>query len=158
MSNLEGMDMMKSLGIVKIAMNLGIEQLWKNLFANRSSDFIIQTKKPQSELIQFLGLRDKNGKLIHFGDILTDSRNNLLTPVCEIENGEHILFFKPVQHLDKKMHMGCKSTYSNTLEIVGNIYSEFSEVSDIKIELRLKNKMFCNPHSSKYCLVEQRYL
>lgn len=74
------------------------------------------------ELVKFLGLKDKNGQLIHFGDILKDSQNNLLTPVCEIEHGEHVLFFKPIKHLDKNFNIGCKSTYSNTLEVIGNIY------------------------------------
>ena len=72
--------------------------------------------------MQFMGLRDKNGSLIYFGDILIDDNNNLLTPVCEVSNGEHILFFKPLQHLNKKISIGCKSTYSNTLEVIGNIY------------------------------------
>ncbi len=74
--------------------------------------------------IQFLGLKDKNGRIIHFGDILIDSQNNLLTPVCEVENGEHKLFFKPVKHLDKNIGIGCKSTYSNTLEVLGNVNTE----------------------------------
>lgn len=74
--------------------------------------------------VQFLGLKDKNGKIIHFGDILIDSQNNLLTPVCEVENGEHKLFFKPIKHLDKNIGIGCKSTYSNTLEILGNVNTE----------------------------------
>ena len=72
--------------------------------------------------MQFMGLRDKNDTLIYFGDILIDENNNLLTPVCEVSNGEHILFFKPLKHLDKKISIGCKSTYSNTLEVIGNIY------------------------------------
>ena len=75
--------------------------------------------EPQS-LIQFLGLKDKNGKKIFFGDILKDEFGNLLTPVIEIENAEHIFYFKPINHLKTKLHIGCKSTYSNTLEIIGN--------------------------------------
>lgn len=74
------------------------------------------------ELVKFLGLKDKNGKLIHFGDILKDDNKNLLTPVCKIEHGEHVLFFKPIQHLNIDLNMGCKSTYSTSLEVIGNIY------------------------------------
>ena len=157
MTTLEGMDKMMSLGSVKMALNCGIYQFCKTLFTHREGSFIIKAPKPQSELIQFLGLKDKNGKIIHFGDILTDCRNNLLTPVCEIENGEHILFFKPVQYLDKKISIGCKSTYSNTLEIVGNIYNEFSGTSDIKFEVILNNKKLSNHQATKYCLAENNY-
>ena len=83
-------------------------------------DSIFKQKK-KFESIQFMGLKDKNGTLIYLGDILRDDNNNLLTPVCEVLNGEHILFFKPIKHLHKKIAIGCKSTYSGTLEVVGNM-------------------------------------
>ena len=83
-------------------------------------DSIFKQKK-KFESIQFMGLKDKNGTLIYLGDILRDDNNNLLTPVCEVLNGEHILFFKPIKHLHKKFAIGCKSTYSNTLEVIGNM-------------------------------------
>ena len=79
--------------------------------------------KSKYKLLEFLGLKDKNGQLIHFGDILIDECQNLLTPVVEIENDEHIFYFKPIKHLKTKLNMGCKSTYSNTLEIIGNIFT-----------------------------------
>ena len=79
--------------------------------------------KYMANIFPFLGLRDKNGRIIYFGDILRDSMNNLLTPVVEIEHSEHIFYFKPIQNLDKPyLKMGCKSAYSDTLEIIGNIY------------------------------------
>lgn len=89
------------------------------------------------ELMQFVGLKDKNGKLIYFGDILIDEFNNLLTPVVEISNEEHILFFKPVQYLDKDIAIGCKSTYSETLEVIGNIYNN----SELFAGLQEKDKI-----------------
>lgn len=81
--------------------------------------------------IPFVGLKDKNGAPIHFGDILKDEFDNLLTPVCEISNDEHVLFFKPLKHLDKSFCIGCKSTYSHTLEIVskGNLILNFAQES-----------------------------
>ena len=103
---------------------LGLKNVFKHSFFS-----IIRLCKHSEQssdmyFIQFLGLKDKNGKIIHFGDILIDSQNNLLTPVCEVENGEHKLFFKPIKHLDKNIGIGCKSTYSNTLEILGNVNTE----------------------------------
>ncbi len=89
------------------------------------------------ELMQFLGLKDKNGRLIYFGDILIDEYNNLLTPVVEVSNAEHILFFKPIQHLDKDFCIGCKSTYSETLEVIGNIYKN----SELFAGMQEKNKL-----------------
>lgn len=81
--------------------------------------------------IPFMGLKDKYGTPIYFGDILKDEYNTLLTPVCEISNDEHILFFKPLKHLDKNFCIGCKSTYSHTLEIVSknNVIVDFSQES-----------------------------
>ena len=101
-----------------------IKYFFKHPFLNiiRISKHLEQPKSMC--FIQFLGLKDKNGRTIHFGDILIDSQNNLLTPVCEVENGEHKLFFKPVKYLDKNINIGCKSTYSNTLEILGNVNTE----------------------------------
>lgn len=75
----------------------------------------------KNSIIQFLNLKDKNGNQIYFGDILKDEFGNLLTPVIEIENDEHIFYFKPLNHLNTKLNIGCKSTYSYTLEIIGNI-------------------------------------
>lgn len=75
------------------------------------------------ELMECLGLKDKNGKTIYFGDILLDETNNtLLTPVIEITNEEHTLFFNPLRFLNTNINMGCKSTYSRTLIVLGNIY------------------------------------
>ena len=87
------------------------------------------------ELMQFLGLKDRFGRVIHFGDILVDEYYNFLTPVCEVSNDEHILFFKPIQHLGKSFNIGCKSTYSNTLTVVGNIYKN----SELFCGMKTKN-------------------
>lgn len=91
------------------------------------------------ELMQFLGLKDRFGKVIYFGDILIDEYFNLLTPVCEVANDEHILFFKPIQHLDKSFNIGCKSTYSNTLTVIGNIYENSELFSGMKARNTLSN-------------------
>lgn len=94
----------------------------KNIFGilGFNQNFSHKNKKNRDSL-QFMGLRDKNGKLIYVDDILKDDNNNLLTPVCEVLNGEHILFFKPIKYLHKNLAMGCKSTYSETLEVIGNM-------------------------------------
>ena len=148
---MEGLDMIMSLGIIKIA----VEFKTKKFLNAVCKFFTIKTNtcnehffKQQSELICFLGLKDKNGNIIHFGDILVDNRNNLLTPVCEIENGEHVFFFKPLQHLDKKISIGCKSTYSNTLEIIGNIYKNTK--TSVKFP---KHELYINK-SMEYCFIE----
>lgn len=97
---------------------LGLILLFKTFIQN-----LLFIRREQIGCILFMGLRDKNDKLIYFGDILKDEYNNLLTPVCEVLKDEHILFFKPVKHLNKKIAIGCKSTYSNTLEVVGNVHN-----------------------------------
>lgn len=89
------------------------------------------------ELMQCLGLKDKRGKLIYFGDVLLDETNNtLLTPVIEVTNNEHTLFFKPIRLLSTEINMGCKSTYSQTLTVLGNIYQN----SELFVGLKEKNK------------------
>ena len=95
------------------------------LFIDKNAPSYSNFLNTKSEmLIPFLGLKDKNGKLICFGDILIDNMQNLLIPVVKIENNEHILFFKPIKHLNNPLlNIGCKSAYSNTLEIRGNIYT-----------------------------------
>lgn len=95
----------------------------KNLLDNLEAEKEVLENINKIALMQFLGLKDKNGRIIYFGDILVDNLNNLLTPVIEIENEEHILFFKPIKHLHHPLlNIGCKSTYSQTLEVIGNIY------------------------------------
>lgn len=81
-------------------------------------------------LVYFLGLKDKNNNLIKFGDILRDEFGNLLTPVVEVLNNEHVFYFKPLKHLQAKFSIGCKSAYSNTLEIVFDINSGVQNTSD----------------------------
>ena len=98
------------------------------------------------ELMQFLGLKDKFGKVIHFGDILVDKYYNFLTPVCEVSNDEHILFFKPIQHLGKPFNIGCKSTYSDTLAVVGNIYENSELFCGMKAKNTLSNFIKFSQH------------
>lgn len=89
------------------------------------------------ELMECLGLKDKKGKTIYFGDILLDESNNtLLTPVIEITNNEHTLFFKPLKFLNTDINLGCKSAYSETLLVIGNIYHN----SELFTGLKEKNK------------------
>ncbi len=92
--------------------------------------------------MQFMGLKDKNGNPIYFGDILIDENKILLTPVCEVLNGEHVLFFKPLKHLDTTLGIGCKSTYSNTLEIIGSIYKNSGKDKDLNIEISIKKFIY----------------
>lgn len=106
------------LGGLAAKLAFGVKNIFGIFILNKK--FSNKSKKNRNSL-QFMGLRDKNGTLIYVNDILKDDNNNLLTPVCEVLNGEHILFFKPIQHLHKNFAIGCKSTYSETLEIIGNM-------------------------------------
>lgn len=107
---------------LKLEINIS-KFLHKSLLDTLEAEKEVLDNLNKIEIMQFLGLKDKNGRLIYFGDILIDSMNNLLTPAIEIENAEHILFFKPIKHLNQHLlNMGCKSTYSQTLEVIGNIY------------------------------------
>ena len=101
-----------------------LPQIFDNFYNNIAYSNEITNQINKMSIIHFLGLKDKNGTNIKFGDILIDEMKNLLTPVIEIENAEHIFYFKPIIYLNKpQLKMGCKSTYSETLEIIGNVYT-----------------------------------
>ena len=141
----------KNSGINKttLKMELDIKKILTYLALDRmqAEKEVLQTIR-EFDRMQFMGLKDKNGSLIYFGDILVDEYQNLLTPVCEVSNGEHILFFKPLQHLNKKFGIGCKSTYSNTLEVVGNIYQN----SELFAGLQEKDRLMNLVNSAKNCV------
>ena len=50
--------------------------------------------------------------------------------MVEVLNNEHVFYFKPLKHLQAKFSIGCKSAYSNTLEIVFDINSGVQNTSD----------------------------
>ena len=123
-----------------LEMELDIKNILTYLALDRDeAEKEVLQKMHEFERMQFMGLKDKNGTLIYFGDILIDEYMNLLTPVCEVSRGEHILFFKPLKHLNKKIGIGCKSTYSNTLEVVGNIYKNSELFAGVQEKDRIMN-------------------
>lgn len=103
------------------------------LFGNNENTFRWQAEGQPIELMQFTGLKDKNGKEIYEGDILTSTLGNGLP--CQIKFGEfhddaerdfdNITFigFYFHEQTGERTAFG-KSIYGNTecFEIIGNIY------------------------------------
>ena len=75
----------------------------------------------QVELLQFTGLKDKNGKKIYEGDIVSDQYANIYTPI--FRNGIYMAYNVEYLHLtEQEPSTQFNVVWKNGCEIIGNIY------------------------------------
>lgn len=91
-----------------------------------SSDSDLIITKDLTNLIQCTGLKDKNGKLIYEGNIISDGYDNTLVEWSETD----------CQFLVVEENDGIKTCYTfeqlQSLEIIGNIYENPELIKDFK--------------------------
>ena len=71
---------------------------------------------------QCTGLKDKNGKLVFWGDLLKDEYGRIFTYKELWKDKELICFWQNINFKDYFQEEGYKLGYSDKLEVIGNIH------------------------------------
>lgn len=109
-------DKMFPVGIIDCSIQVVYIEESNGLDSCRNSDEV--------ELMQFTGLKDKNGKEVFEGDIIKDSEDFIAQVVYDKEYAGFGLNYQPFDLTDglSVTFEELKNEYQNTFEIIGNIY------------------------------------
>ena len=100
------------------------------VFKNGQSFFFFQgigTRCPNHEssiIMQFTGLKDKNGVEIYHKDFIEDGYGNIL--LVDFWRGQWVLVHEPTcrAEIEGECKFDSLYDYSDTIEVIGNIYDE----------------------------------
>ena len=114
-------------------MHYGNMEMFDDMIGFRFGHFGIDTSKEDIELMQYTGLKDKNGRKIYDRDIVRVStmginyNHNNISGVVELIDGCFtVVFSQPVYDITLKtyrtsLYVKC-FTANNDIEVIGNIY------------------------------------